>query len=597
MRLIDTVYDLIMEAAPEQIYQKYYSDIEKETFNRIISVDPATKIAGDQIKKIGKFSKLLISMYKDGNLKPEDYPKATDYLNLVYKHQVPVDMTKIKTLGDLFSLVEKYYSRETGNVFDLINVLGEDEFSLEHNGEEWLIYIPKTEKSAAYLGTGTEWCTAWGPYSTNQNYKDRKNHFASHSGKGPLYVVIKREDPTEKYQFHFETKQFMDKNDRGISLPDFFDREIEVTGYFYPSLYNNEPVSDEETDKMGFLSNRLSATLIEKIVGDNDNPIVDILVNKEGDDMVESLKEYITDGELENLTYEYNRGGGLLEFSFDGDDDDLNQVMETTNYYSYDSDPYADHGERLREDVIESDEEWQDERVEDFIKQLWDSGYVTFTDDYEMFKEMMMGHKEGIINDFADEHAYLHEDSIRNESEVQLNSIHKFIMVDEGYVISIPPSQMALFVHREKLTEISHLESFFSAYVNYHGLVFEYENPMWNMNLDYPTYEDMKTHMEGYCNKIQEEFEETPDCLEKRREFADFRRKFFGGGNRFSKEDIRIELNGNYDCEKGAVPVKINYLEKTNPNVSNWRYWSGDMTMEKIVEYITNERLLEDETL
>jgi hypothetical protein len=30
-----------------------------------------------------------------------------------------------------------------------------------------------------------------------------------------------------------------------------------------------------------------------------------------------------------------------------------------------------------------------------------------------------------------------------------------------------------------------------------------------------------------------------------------------------------------------------------NPDVSNWKRWSGFMDVERIVEYITNERLFE----
>ena len=80
MKFKDILYDLILEAAPEEIYQKYYSDVERPLFIRVISLDPATKIEGeDNIKRIGKYSKLLIKMFKEGNLKTEDFPKVKDY--------------------------------------------------------------------------------------------------------------------------------------------------------------------------------------------------------------------------------------------------------------------------------------------------------------------------------------------------------------------------------------------------------------------------------------------------------------------------------------------------------------------------------------
>jgi hypothetical protein len=42
-------------------------------------------------------------------------------------------------------------------------------------------------------------------------------HFLRHNEKGSLYILINKEDNTDKYQFHFETKQYMDKNDNVIN--------------------------------------------------------------------------------------------------------------------------------------------------------------------------------------------------------------------------------------------------------------------------------------------------------------------------------------------------------------------------------------------
>ena len=116
---------------------------------------------------------------------------------------------------------------------------------------------------------------------------------------------------------------------------------------------------------------------------------------------------------------------------------------------------------------------------------------------------------------------------------------------------------------------------------------------MWNMNLEYPEYKDMKTHLEGYSEKIEKELSETPECGSKREELIKIKKQYFNGGNYFSKDDLRMEIKGGYDCEKG-VPIVVNYLTKTNPEVSNWVRWSGHLSVERIVEYITNERLLEN---
>ena len=154
---------------------------------------------------------------------------------------------------------------------------------------------------------------------------------------------------------------------------------------------------------------------------------------------------------------------------------------------------------------------------------------------------------------------------------------------------------MALFIEIEKLTELTDLESFFSAYCNHHSLVFEYENPMWNMNLEYPKLEEMRSHFDGYTKKIEEDLEQTPECLSKKEKLIKVRKQFFGGGNYFRKDDLRIELEGGYDCNENGIKIVMDYMEKdpSNPDVSNWKRWSGFMDVDRMVEYITNERLFE----
>ena len=597
MKLIETLIDLIVEAAPEQIYQKYYSDIDRNMFIRIISLDPASKVDGDEegeIKKIGRYSKLLLKMFKEGNLKPEDFPKAKDYLSLVYKHQVPVDMNSIKNLGDLFGKVEKYYSSETSNVYDLVGLLSKDDYELLMSGEKWIIYTPKSEKAAAYLGTGTEWCTAWGPYSTNTNYRDRKNHFSQHNSKGLLYVMINRDDSTDKYQFHFETEQFMDKNDRKIDTGQFFENHPEVTAYFYPSLYDETEVDSNELDKLKYLGSSQTDILVSRAIGESDNPLVRVLVNEDGDELVENLKtNFINDDNLESI--EWNFREDIIEFQLHNvDDDDLTQCSETSRQYTYDSDSYSDHSEYLRSDITSmGDEDWYEEHIGGVLKEYYEKVVVLpGVNSYERYRELMSDYWDDIIGDYADEYAYLNEDSVRTAAQTELNNIERLIRVNETF-IGISPAQLALFVQKEGITEMNDLDSLFGAFVSFHNLDFEYENPMWNMNLDYPTLKDMETHLEGYTTNLEEELSQTPECLEGKDKLLDIRKKFFNGGNYYNREDLRIELKSGFDCETKTVDIIMNSLDKSNEDVQNWKRYSGKVDLERLVVYITNEKLFE----
>jgi len=600
MKLIETVYDLLLEAAPEQIYQKYYSDIDRSTFLRIIQLDPRTKVKHEKengIKKIGRYAKVLLKMHKEGNLKSEDHPKAKDYLTLVYKHNVSVDISKVKTLGDLFTLVEKYYSQSTNkNVFDLINVLDDNDYDLLLSGDKWIIYKPKSEKGAAYLGTGTEWCTAWGPYSTNEKYRDRKNHFSSHSDRGPLYVILNRDDSDKKYQFHFETKQYMDRNDRKIDTGDFLESNPEVCKFFFPSLYDDTEVSDLEMERIGVLNRPQTAKLIERSVGETDNRIVETLVNDEGDELISKMKSFITDPNLESLDYDYRLD--RLEFSLSDIGNynwgNIETCRETLSRYRYDSDPYAEHSERLRYDITEMDEDYQKEQIEPLLKKYYDEVVLLpKVNSYERYRELINDYWDDIVNDFADEYAYLNEGTVRDASETELNAIERFISIDDN-LIQVPTSHLALFIHKEKLKELSDIESLFEAYIESHNLAYEYEDPMYNINLEYPSLKDMTPHFEGYTKKIEDDLNQAPECLENKDRLAKLRKELFNGGNNFSRDDLRIEIRGGYNCEKEGVPVIVNYLKEKNSNVSNWERWSGHLSIDRISEYITNERLFEN---
>ena len=73
--------------------------------------------------------------------------------------------------------------------------------------------IPQGEEelygASCELGSGTEWCTATGKSDM---------YFQNYIEDGPLYIIINKSNPKEKYQFHYESNSFMDKDD--VSLYD-----------------------------------------------------------------------------------------------------------------------------------------------------------------------------------------------------------------------------------------------------------------------------------------------------------------------------------------------------------------------------------------
>lgn len=83
----------------------------------------------------------------------------------------------------------------------------------------------------------TSWCT-----SSPGTY----NRYDYHAEKGPLYVVLpnkcdtfgkKTGLPSVRYQFHFQTNQFMDQHDKGIILTDYLNGPmLELKDFFKPEF-------------------------------------------------------------------------------------------------------------------------------------------------------------------------------------------------------------------------------------------------------------------------------------------------------------------------------------------------------------------------
>ena len=209
--------------SPDEIYQKYYSKIKREIFDKIIEADPKT------IKwvKVGRYAKLLLNMFRNNKLLLEDLSKAKYYLELVYKYNRSIP-NNVETLADIYQIIEDKILNIDSSLKDILEKLDAGvDYEQLGNSYNWWVFIPKTEKGAAYLGVNTEWCTSDGQYSLNPDYQDRENRFEYYNKMGNLYIIINKQKESEKYQFHFENEQFKDK----------YDEDLKEWKQF---LYNNE---------------------------------------------------------------------------------------------------------------------------------------------------------------------------------------------------------------------------------------------------------------------------------------------------------------------------------------------------------------------
>lgn len=204
--------DLLFEAATIQdIYQKYYSQIPQDIFQQIISADPTYNI--EKPNKMGKYGKWLLTLYQKQNIKLEDLYKAKEYLSTFIKFNAKLqqkDIMKYHSLTELYKTIEPFLKnpQQTATKAEEIRNIKEGAEKVYEDGK-WLVVVPHTQEASCYYGKGTQWCTA----------ADKSNNMFNYYNKdGLLYINILKGTNT-KYQFHFETQQFMDANDNQIQRP------------------------------------------------------------------------------------------------------------------------------------------------------------------------------------------------------------------------------------------------------------------------------------------------------------------------------------------------------------------------------------------
>lgn len=246
-------YDVLVNKFAKAKKKGQEPKIELDILIDLMQADPTTRgdFEGDRdtrdIQKVGAYSQWIIKQWMklqqeadkhyaygspDWGVKleqlqkqfMEDLYKTTEDLQKFhrFKQQIPQekrDINRIESFDELYELT-KDFSLEQATTTKAERVLQDAE--LVYDGPNWEILIPKSEEASCHYGANTRWCTAG---SSNNYY----NHY---SKQGPLYIIMNKKDPTDKYQFHFESNQFMDKEDRSVSLSPFLNDRPELKEFF-----------------------------------------------------------------------------------------------------------------------------------------------------------------------------------------------------------------------------------------------------------------------------------------------------------------------------------------------------------------------------
>jgi len=234
------------------VFRKYTPD---EVIRDVLNADPTD----------GKYSNWIISVYLDDVLPPndildrpemvlvkfyEDLPKVEEYLELFHKYKdhkeiKEKDINQYESLDDLYEAIKPFKLQEdTYTVEDMIELADSNEvdYAIETDpNSDWVMIFPMDEKSVCIFGVNTEWCTAWGEHSLNKDYRDRHSHYEE-----GLIILINKNDPNDKYQVHFQSQQFMDKDDHTIDLYDTFGDDplvIEEFSYYFDEYIEHLNIS------------------------------------------------------------------------------------------------------------------------------------------------------------------------------------------------------------------------------------------------------------------------------------------------------------------------------------------------------------------
>jgi hypothetical protein len=248
MKYLIPFHDFLNESKLEDIYSKYYADIESNTFNQLISADPTSIVKNGEVAKMGVYSKWLLQLYKADSLKLEDLYKATEYLTTfdgLKKRKLlsgqQADILSYKSLPDLFQIVSEVggTGKPTEDESYLINdryFINNGQAELYFEDADYLIVIPRTLEASQFYGKDTEWCTL------------KPNMFNHYSEKGNLYIIINKHnlnssERKRKLQFHFESKQFMNMDDENLKTEDKL--------VFYPMFKTHPDAISLRYDKVG----------------------------------------------------------------------------------------------------------------------------------------------------------------------------------------------------------------------------------------------------------------------------------------------------------------------------------------------------------
>lgn len=231
---------------PLEVLHYKYGYVPTDVIDSVVAIDPTKKKSYSQwlLSKWPDEKDVIVSNLKNGRI---------DQLFQHYKNHKDIQIKDcpsveagLRLLTDNDTVLSKSdepmtYVENLGKEVDSDLA---DDFDIVFNEDGWIIAVPNTYEAECKLGENMKWCTA-NAFGNGYDYYKR---YLSEGGK--YYVNFNmyegesangKDYPFTRYQFHFESKQFMDKNDNPIDIKDvgmpdsafeFYENEGYDSSYF-----------------------------------------------------------------------------------------------------------------------------------------------------------------------------------------------------------------------------------------------------------------------------------------------------------------------------------------------------------------------------
>jgi hypothetical protein len=602
MNLSLLLEELLLELSPDEIQKKYYQNIPAGAFYAVALTDPQTAIDPEskRIIRIGKYTKILLNLFQKGKFKQEDSSKVKEYLTYAYKYHVPLDINKIYDISDIYNAVKRYMNIDSQDLGVIMKSLSSSEYKTLLNGKDWLILQPLTEKSACYLGVGTQWCTTFGPYSLTKEYQDRDNRYDTYSQKGPLYIMINKSNNKEKYQFHFETDQYMDSADHRIDTKEFFDQNTEIKNFFFPSFIR-EPSKEElelESKRLSMLSPDDALVLIKKMISGSDqqNPLVNAIINQNEEQLNILFQDDDIKQGVELAATDRNTGIDVIRFylkSIRGDETE--RVKEALSSLKYDK---QNSDQRVYEDQQNSidEKEWK-ERLEPIFKEYYlgnqhDVQYQLGCPNYETF---VASYYQGFFESDDIQEVYLQQlvnnstDSFEENLQTYISHIMEYIDVDYDSEVSLNIVNFIKYLMFKNIEQINgNISDILEDYIDFSKIdTSDYYEIYYQYELIPPRYNQISSDIEKYFNDLMEDMETTTQCIEYREKFNMIFDRLFKNNPTYENDMVYIRINDmRVNCDDGTVDI-------TYTNKKKKKTYRGAVKIENLPVYATNYELFE----